>query len=187
MKDTRSGPWLILSSLSMNIPPGAGTARPRLSISHQGSWPLGSSKRNRPLSMNPTTDQWQGPHVAVQLRASVVSRQWLVFRRQEFSPAARRERRAFPSGGGQEQATTREAKKTAAQWVALNLVWGLGSRSKIPADKGFPSPAHQFIQTHLSATAKNRPEKGLKKPQIGVVFSVSLCTKTSCSGDSRPS
>src|SRR6266516_2105455 len=50
-------------------------------------------------------------------RASVVSRNWLVFRRKEFSFPARRERRAYPSAVCEERATKREAKRTAARRV----------------------------------------------------------------------
>src|ERR1051326_1509522 len=43
--------------------------------------------------------------------AGVVSGNWLVFRRQGFSPPARRERRAHPPAVHEERATTRQAKK----------------------------------------------------------------------------
>src|SRR5205807_3182807 len=54
----------------------------------------------------------------------VVSRNWLVFRRKEFSFPARRERRAYPSAVCEERATKREAKRTAARRVAPKTAWG---------------------------------------------------------------
>src|SRR5438034_4074675 len=58
------------------------------------------------------------------LAPSVVSRNWLVFRRKEFSFPARRERRAYPSAVCEERATKREAKSTAARRVAPKTAWG---------------------------------------------------------------
>ena len=70
---------------------------------------------------------WIGNYSPSQNRpgtASVVSRNWLVFRRKEFSFPARRERRAYPSAVCEERATKREAKRTATRRVAPKTAWG---------------------------------------------------------------
>src|SRR6266545_1590172 len=85
---------------------------------------------------------------------SVVSRNWLVFRRQGFSPPARRERRAYPSAVCKERATTREAKRAAARRVAPKMAWGfVAPRSQIAADM---LPRRASPQAILGAT-KHQP------------------------------
>ena len=86
--------------------------------------------------------------------ASVVSRNWLVFRRQGFSPPARRERRAYPPAVCEERATTREAKRAAARRVAPKMAWGfVAPRSQIAADM---LPRRASPQAILGATKHQR-------------------------------
>ena len=105
---------------------------------------------------------------------SVVSHHWLVFRRKGFSLPARRERPAYaslrragehlaaeatgeggyPSALCKEQATTREAKRTAARRVAPKMAWGfVAPRSQIAADM---LPRRVSPQAILGAT-KHQP------------------------------
>src|SRR5216683_7382306 len=86
--------------------------------------------------------------------ASVVSRNWLVFRRKEFSFPARRERRAYPSAVCEERATKREAKRTAARRVAPKTAWGfVAPRSQSAAAM---LPRRALPQAVLGAT-KHQP------------------------------
>src|SRR5207249_10414339 len=96
----------------------------------------------------------------------VVSRNWLVFRRKEFSFPARRERRAYPSAVCEERATKREAKRTAARRVAPKTAWGfVAPRSQSAAAmlsrRALPQAVlgatkHQPIaRHHISASAKS--------------------------------
>ncbi len=84
----------------------------------------------------------------------MVSRNWLVFRRQGFSPPARRERRAYPPAVCEERGTTREAKRAAARRVAPKMAWGfVAPRSQIAADM---LPRRASPQAILGAT-KHQP------------------------------
>src|ERR1043166_5175232 len=86
--------------------------------------------------------------------ASVVSRNWMVFRRQGFSPPARRERRAYPPAVCNGRATTREAKRPAARRVAPKMAWGfVGPRCQIAADM---LPRRASLQAILGATKHQR-------------------------------
>src|SRR5438105_5283901 len=85
---------------------------------------------------------------------SVVSRNWLVFRRKEFSFPARRERRAYPSAVCEERATKREAKRTAARRVAPKTAWGfVAPRSQSAAAM---LPGRALPQAGVGAT-KHQP------------------------------
>src|SRR5213592_2262961 len=112
---------------------------------------------------------WIGNYSPSQNRpgtASVVSRNWLVFRRKEFSFPARRERRAYPSAVCEERATKREAKRTATRRVAPKTAWGfVAPRSQSAAAmllrRALPQTVlgatkHQTIaRHHTSASAKS--------------------------------
>src|SRR5437899_10377719 len=98
--------------------------------------------------------------------ASVVSRNWLVFRRKEFSFPARRERRAYPSAVCEKRATKREAKRTAARRVAPKTAWGFVAPRSQSAAAMLPRRAlpqavlgatkHQPIARHHTRRSTNR-------------------------------
>ena len=112
-------------------------------------------------------------YVRVGHRASVVSRDWPVFRRREFSSPARRERQAYPSAVCGERATKREAKRTAARRVAPKTAWGFVAPRSQSAAAMLPRRAlpqavlgatkHQAIVRHYTSptfsTRGLRPRK----------------------------
>src|SRR5262249_50439934 len=89
-------------------------------------------RRARPPILQPGEFAPRGRELS---RTSDVSHKWLALCRKGFWPPARRERRAYPSWVCKEQATTREAKRTAARRVAPKMAWGfVVPQSRIPAD-----------------------------------------------------
>src|SRR5947207_1638557 len=108
---------------------------------------------------------------------SVVSPNWLVFRRKGFSPPARRERRADPPWVCEERATTREAKSSAARRVAPKMALGFVAPRSQSLGAMLPRPAspkailgatkHQPIGRHHTS---NLTPEGQLKAQAVVVF-----------------
>ena len=117
----------------------------------------------RTLGSSPRTVDTVGMKLGI---PSVVSRNWLVFRRKEFSFPARRERRAYTSAVCEERATKREAKRTAARRVAPKTAWGFVAPRSQSAAAMLPRRAlpqavlgatkHQPIARHHTRRSTNR-------------------------------